>query len=110
MLEIQNQEHFESVKKFAEETGRMEQLQKRLDYLDTYAEHGDRGATKCVLGYDWAPHSFSFCMMRRSEGGEYRPWFNGGLIFHGSHDGGGNGSAPTFSVNLNPVDGWSVHT
>lgn len=37
-------------------------------------------------------------------------WFNGGLIFHGPHDGGGNGGAPTFSVSLTPQDGWSIHT
>jgi len=37
-------------------------------------------------------------------------WFNGGLIFHGPHDNGGDGGAPTFSVNLSPQDGWSIHT
>ena len=36
--------------------------------------------------------------------------YNGGLIYHGPHDRGGDGSAPTFSVNLNPHDGWSIHT
>lgn len=35
---------------------------------------------------------------------------NGGIIFHGSHDGFGSGSAPTFSVCINPTNGWSVHT
>ena len=35
---------------------------------------------------------------------------NGGMIFHGSHDRGGNGSAPTFSVNLTPTTGWAIHT
>ena len=35
---------------------------------------------------------------------------NGGVIFHGTHDGGGNGGAPTFSVCLSPTDGWSIHT
>lgn len=35
---------------------------------------------------------------------------NGGIVFHGSHDGGGNGSAPTFSVNITPQNGWSTHT
>ena len=42
-----------------------------------------------------------------TEGGHL---FSGGLIFHGPHDGGGNGGAPTFSCSLVPVDGWSVHT
>lgn len=35
---------------------------------------------------------------------------NGGIIFHGRHDNGGDGSAPTFSVNLTPTDGYLVHT
>lgn len=34
----------------------------------------------------------------------------GGLIFHGSHDGGGDGGPQSFSVCLSPVDGWSIHT
>lgn len=35
---------------------------------------------------------------------------NGGIIFHGKHDNGGDGSAPTFSVNLIPCSGWAIHT
>lgn len=110
MLDIQNQEHFDKVKAFAESTGRWEQLKEKLDYLDTYADHEREGLTKCVLGYDWAPYSFRFCMMTKDEAGEFKYWFNGGLIFHGSHDNGGGGGAPTFSVCLNPTDGWSIHT
>jgi len=34
----------------------------------------------------------------------------GGIIFHGPHDNGGDGSAPTFSVNLSPVEGYAIHT
>lgn len=37
-------------------------------------------------------------------------WFNGGLIFHGPHDNGGDGGMPTLSVNLLPHHGWSIHT
>ena len=40
----------------------------------------------------------------------YRRWFNGGMIYHGPHDGFGNGSGPTFSVSLSPTNGWSIHT
>jgi len=107
MLEIQNQEHFDAVKAFAESTGRMAQLQSKLDYLDNY---GGEGKTKCLLGYDWAPYSFAFTMMRLMPNGEYERWFNGGLIFHGAHDNGGDGSYPTLSVCLTPTDGWSIHT
>jgi len=110
MLKIENQEHFDKVKAFAKANGRMEQLQEKLDYLDTYADHEKEGLTQCMLGYDWAPYSFSFLMMKKDSNGEFQPWFNGGLIFHGPHDGGGNGGAPTFSVCLSPTDGWSIHT
>jgi hypothetical protein len=47
---------------------------------------------------------------RNKETGSYDYWFNGGLIFHGAHDRGGDGGAPTYSVNLSPTDGWAVHT
>jgi len=82
----------------------------RLAYLDTYAENGERGRTRCVLATDFAPFSFFFRMQIRREDGEYEDWFPGGLIYHGPHDRGGDGGAPTFSVNLIPVNGWSIHT
>lgn len=54
------------------------------------------------------------CMSRNTHAepvkAEYQHWFNGGLIFHGSHDGYGSGSAPSFSCTLTPTDGWSIHT
>jgi len=55
---------------------------------------------KAVLHMDFAP--LSFCW---SGGG-----MTGGLIFHGPHDNGGDGGAPTFSVNLSNTYGWSLHT
>lgn len=36
--------------------------------------------------------------------------FNGGLLYHGSHDGFGSGKGPTFAVTLTPTHGWSIHT
>ena len=89
----------------------IDQLKDRLRYLDTYAEHDERGRTQCRLWSDSSPHSFYFVMnVRDQDTGEYRRWFNGGLIFHGAHDRGGDGGAPTFSVSLTPASGWSVHT
>ena len=41
---------------------------------------------------------------------DYVKWFNGGLIYHGKHDNGGDGGFPTLSVNLTPQYGWSIHT
>jgi hypothetical protein len=59
--------------------------------------------------WDFAPLSFYFEEMIQING-EWKRNYNGGIIFHGTHDGGGNGSAPTFSVNIEPVDGWAIHT
>ena len=46
---------------------------------------------------DFAPHSLYFVRKKNNV-------FNGdgGFIFHGIHDGGGNGGSPTFSVEENP--------
>jgi hypothetical protein len=66
---------------------------------------------KMRVMYDWAPLSFSFEMMWYDEKyNEFRRDYNGGIIFHGAHDGGGDGGAPTFSINLTPMNGWATHT
>jgi len=52
------------------------------------------------LGDDFAPLSFTFELNGIS----------GGIIFHGQHDNGGDGGAPTFSVNLTRTTGWLMHT
>lgn len=102
------QDYYEEVLAFANKVGKRAQLQDQLDYLDQYAEQ-NRVKTKCYLFSDWAPYSFSF-VMKTVEDGKENIWFNGGLIYHGPHDNGGDGGAPTFSVCLSPTDGWSIHT
>lgn len=61
---------------------------------------------------DFAPLSFEFVKVYYKNGRDYKGDFmsNGGIIFHGKHDNGGDGGAPTFSVCLEPVNGWSIHT
>jgi hypothetical protein len=72
---------------------------------------------------DYSDHSFYFARylpkelakphhtdIRVIDGKEYIFAGNGGIIYHGKHDNGGDGSAPTFSVNMTPVNGWSIHT
>ena len=59
-----------------------------------------------ILGADFAPMSLSFCIAEEGKS----PVMNGGLIFHGKHDGHGNGSAPTFSVTVDESNGWRIHT
>lgn len=54
---------------------------------------------------DYAPYSFYFVQFY--EGKEAG---NGGIIYHGPHDAYGSGRAPTFSVTIEKVYGWSIHT
>jgi hypothetical protein len=51
-----------------------------------------------------------YWVITRVVDGNTRMVMNGGLLYHGSHDGFGSGSGPTFAVTLSPTDGWSVHT
>ena len=95
----------QSIKAFAAQHDKLKQFEEQLDYLVNYGQQ----ETQCVLMQDFAPQSLRFVMQQKVDG-EWHYWFNGGLIFHGSHDGFGSGSAPTFSCCLNPTDGWEVHT
>jgi hypothetical protein len=100
-----NQEHYDAVVKFAQENGLYDELKKELDYLANFG--GDPNYAECQLYKDFAPQSFAFDMLRNG-----KRWFNGGLIFHGPHDRGGDGGMPTLSVSLNPDTRphWQVHT
>lgn len=110
-LEIKNQQHFDEVLAFADKVGLRKQLDEKLKYLDEYAEHGDRGKSRCHLSKDFAPYSWGFVIEVRGADGEYRHWFTGGLLFHGPHDNGGDGSFPTLAVTIGgAVHGWSIHT
>lgn len=71
----------------------------RLKYTD------DNCDTETTIYTDFAPKSFYFI---RKKNDEFRS--NGGIIYHGSHDNGGDGGSPTFSVNLTPIKGWAIHT
>lgn len=57
---------------------------------------------------DFAPHSFEF--VRKDSEGRYIS--NGGIIFHGPHDGYGSGSFPSFSVSIDDSKEtrWQIHT
>lgn len=62
------------------------------------------------LSPDFAPMSFYFVIEKKNDKGEWTTLFNGGLLFHGRHDGNGSGAAPTLAVTLTPEQGWSLHT
>lgn len=105
MLEDKTDGKLESIKAFAARCGKLKQLQEQLDYLANYGQQ----ETRCNLMPDFAPQSLRFVMQMKVDG-EWRYWFNGGLIFHGSHDHYGSGEFPTLSVCVSPTDGWAVHT
>ena len=114
MLVIESQKFFDEVVEFAKKNGLYENkdingaLKSKLDYLENYG--GDKNKSRTRLFRDHAPYSFGFLLEKKDENGSWVVLFQGGLIFHGAHDGHGDGSAPTFAVTLTPTTGWSIHT
>ncbi len=93
------QEAFE----FAAKIKMMDSLENGLISLCRHAKPG----FAVMLYPDFAPYSFEFAVVEQSTS---RCFLNGGLIFHGSHDGYSNGGSPTFSVSLTSESGWQIHT
>ena len=112
MLIIENQEHFDKVREFARSVGADAELQKRLDFLAGFG--GDPAKVRCRLYGDFAPHSF-FWRVEYSSLEGWKPGLVGGLIYSGP-GAPSDGSAPSFSVSLNPDAAtgrkhmWSIHT
>lgn len=101
---IHIEDYFAAVKEAAKKMGLKEQLEKKLEYLANYSTK----ETECILYKDFAPLSFIFDMFAIDDDNTRRHWFTGGLIFHGNLDSGGG--YPTYSVNVSPTIGWSIHT
>jgi hypothetical protein len=90
-------------------------LQRCLDRLKQTDENMCQNGSRIIQTHiytDFAPLSFEFVRCEYKNGPNNKPDFlsNGGIIFHGKHDGFGSGSAPTFSVCLEATNGWSIHT
>jgi len=98
MLIIENQEHFDKVREFARSVGADAELQKRLDFLAGFG--GDPAKVRCRPYGDFAPHSF-FWRIEYSSLEGWKPGLVGGLIYSGP-GAPSDGSAPSFSVSLNP--------
>ena len=103
----------------------LDQFNYYLRFLETYACSPDNpGRTETHLYpdkhttrghdgemFDAAPYDFYFTIEGPvNEDGKRNRMLNGGLLFHGSHDGYGSGSGPTFAVCLTATQGWSIHT
>ena len=119
MLIIDNQKHFDEVVAFAKKLGLYEDdgetnnaLANRLKYLEEYGGKDADGSDhmRVRLSPDFAPMSFYFVIEKKNAAGEWGSLFDGGLLFHGRHDGNGSGFAPTLAVTLEPTSGWSIHT
>jgi hypothetical protein len=112
MLIIENQEHFDSVRDFARSVEAGAELQRHLDFLASFG--GDAAKVRCRLYPDCAPLSF-FWRMEYSSPAGWKTGLVGGLIYSGP-GAPSDGSAPSFSVSLNPDAAagrkhmWSIHT
>jgi len=93
----------DEIKTFAKEHDLLESFNRTFSRLETYSAKG----YTVTLYSDFAPLSLEFSIKEND-----RLMLYGGFIFHGPHDGYGNGSAPTFSVSLSTDKkaGWSIHT
>jgi hypothetical protein len=93
----------DEIKSFATTNGLTDSYNKTFARLERHSQNG----CEVKLYSDFAPLSLYFEIFR-----EGRFEMNGGFIFHGPHDGFGNGGAPTFFVCLDPEKeaGWSIHT
>jgi len=93
----------DEIKAYAKEHDLMESFNKTFARLENYSVKG----CDVSLYSDFAPLSLEFSI---NDQGQFV--LNGGFIFHGKHDGFGNGGAPTFSVSLSTDEktGWSIHT
>ena len=101
-LIVKCEEYLQAVRDFADITSQREQFESQLAHLTDYLPEG----WIVELYSDFAPYSFFWTQSTPTgQGG-----LIGGLIYHGLHDGGGSGGAPIFSVNLIPINGWSIHT
>ena len=103
--------HLAEAREFAMDLGLLENLEGQLDYLSNYAcGEEETNRTICDLYTDHSPHSFYFVMnIKDKETGEYKRWFNGGLIFFNAGESGVSG--PQYTVRLDSSkSGWSIHT
>lgn len=93
----------DEIRTYAKENNLEESFNNTFSRLETYSDKGYTVTLYC----DFAPLSMEFSITDNG-----RQILYGGFIFHGPHDGYGNGGAPTFSVSLETErkTGWSIHT
>jgi hypothetical protein len=105
MFNPEDLDHLEQVREFARAAGPSDQLERQLHYFADYGQHGNQ----CVLGKDFAPHSFSFALYRPGAKDARKFVLNGGLIYQGPTSP-ADGSFPSLTVSLSSGTGWFCHT
>ena len=102
-------DRYVEAQQWAIENGLHKEFSEAMSQLRNYG-CSEEDPTRCrvILGYDWAPHSFSFVIEGKKDG-EYRHWFNGGLIYQGP-DSPADGGFPSLTVSLHNNIGWFMHT
>jgi hypothetical protein len=99
-------EELRAARAYADSIGLCVQLEVRLALLDTYALPTP---TRCVLYPHPAPYSFSFAMRRETRSGEWSPWFDGAVLYHGAHDRYGKHPYPPFPSPADKTLGWTIY-
>lgn len=93
----------DKAKEFAKRIGKEDNLNQRLQHLQQVDDNNPDIET--ILTNDFVPFSFEF-VRREKVTAKFRG--NGGLIYHGPLE---NGTKPeTYAVQLDPTDGWAIHT
>jgi hypothetical protein len=110
MLIDNSRGRLDEIKSFAKENGLYDHFEEVLNNLQRWEKAGwfkNGDELKTTVYSDFAPLSLYFV---RTVNGNFDG--NGGVIFHGKHDRGGDGGAPTFSVCIEPDSHshWSIHT
>ena len=80
------------------------------EVAERFSYYGMKGILVVFMTKHLVDSSGDLVVMGEEEAKSYFHLFTGGLILHGAHDNGGDGSYPTLAVTLSPTVGWQVHT
>jgi hypothetical protein len=110
ILDDEQLDRLEQVREFARLMGLGLQLERQLCFL-AHERSGEK-TDQCILSYDFAPHSFSFCryiLPAYARSGERTFSYNGAMIYQGPNCP-ADGSFPSLTVSLASGTGWFCHT
>ena len=110
ILDDEQLDRLEQVREFARLMGLDRQLERQLCFLAR--EWSGEKTDQCILGYDFAPHFFSFCryiLPAYARSGERTFSYNGAMIYQGPNCP-ADGLFPSLTVSLASGTCWFCHT